>query len=354
MIARLCISLVIGGALFYVLREGGLPVVPSAEAWTQLQSWTLFVFIPLWLIGTYLRVHRWVHLLRPIEPNVSERRVVGVGFLGFAALFAPMRMGEIARPLLIARDRQVGFMQAAGTVVAERIVDGVMLTVILALGMATATPVSPLPDHLGDLALPVALVPAIAKSALLFFLLAFSAMALFYFWRALARRIVFSLVGRVSKPLAGLITAQVERVSDSLSFLLSKRHGYAFLRETLGYWGLSALGFLVLLRGAGAPASFSQACVTMGVLGLSTALPGPPGFYGMYQIGAYCGIAMFFPQLLLTSGVVFTFISYCTQLVTAALSLLLGLWIMSRTERPASAADSGGQLLSAPPSQSPR
>ena len=51
-----------------------------------------------------------MHLLRPIAPSISERRVVGVGFLGFAALFAPMRMGEIARPLLIARDRQVGLV----------------------------------------------------------------------------------------------------------------------------------------------------------------------------------------------------------------------------------------------------
>ena len=80
-----------------------------------------------------------------------------------------------------------------------------MLTLMLALGLAFATPVSPLPDRLGDLELPVALVPAIAKSALLFFTLAFLAMALFYFWRERAHRIVFSAVGLVSKPLATLL-----------------------------------------------------------------------------------------------------------------------------------------------------
>jgi len=356
MITRLLVSLLIGGVLFYVLEQGGLPVVPSEEAWSHLQPWALFAFIPLWIFGTYLRIGRWVHLLRPLEPKVSKTRVIGVGLVGFAALFAPMRMGEIARPLLIARDKQIGFMQAAGTVVAERIVDGVMLTVILAIGLATATPVSPLPDRLGDLKLPVALVPAIAKSALVFFVLAFTAMALFYFWRATAHRIVYNVVGLVSKPLAKFVTDQVERVSDSLQFLMSRQHGVPFLRDTVGYWLVSAFGFMVLLRGAGAPASFSQACVTMGVLGLSTTLPGPPGFYGMYQIGAYCGIAMFFPQQLLTSGVVFTFISYCTQLATAALSLLLGLWILGSSKRPGVAADGGGAsgMLSAPPSQTSR
>ena len=92
-----------------------------------------------------------------------------------------------------------------------------MLTLMLALGLAFATPVSPLPDRLGDLELPVALVPAIAKSALLFFTLAFLAMALFYFWRERAHRTVFSAVGlvpnlsrRSSEFAAGLVDREQE------------------------------------------------------------------------------------------------------------------------------------------------
>ena len=334
---RLVVSLAIGGCLVWLLNKGGLPVVPSQASFQTLPLWVWPSFVGLWLASLWLRIYRWLHLLRPIAPDISKQRTIGVGMVGFAALFAPMRMGELARPVLISRGRQVGFMQAAGTVVAERIVDGVTLSVVLALGLWIAPPLEPLPDHVGDLQLPLHLVPAIAMTALTGFVSAFAAMVLFYFWRATARRLVMSMVGIVSKPLATWLTAQVERVSDSLSFLLSRTHGLAFVRDTLIYWALNVGSTWVLLRGAGVPASAAQAAVTIGVLGLSTALPGPPGFYGMYQLGVYCGVALYFPALVQTSGVLFAFVSYCVQLITAALSLLLGLWLLARTPVPSDA-----------------
>ena len=355
MIPRLIASIVIGVSLYLVLRELGLEFVPSADDLAQLDPLSVCAFAALWLVATFLRVFRFVHLLRPIQPDVSPLRTVGVGLLGFAALFAPMRMGEVARPLLVARDKKISFVQAAGTVVAERIVDGLMLTTLLMVGFWLAPPLSPLPTGLGATKLPLFLVPPAAQLAFLIFVSAFVAMALFYFWRSLAHRVVFSVVGAVSKPLATIVTSQVERVSDSLQFLISRRHGLRFLRDTTGYWLLSACAFVVLLRGAGAPASFSQACAIMGVLGLSTTLPGPPGFLGTYQFGASCGIALYFPQLT-AAAALFTFVSYCAQLVTALLSLLLGLWLMSVT-KPADdqlPERDHGLLSAAPPPSSAR
>jgi hypothetical protein len=69
----------------------------------------------------------------------------------------------------------------------------------------------------------------------------------------------------------------------------------------------------------------------MGVLGLSTTLPGPPGFLGTYQFGASCGIALYFPQLA-AAAALFTFVSYVTQIITALLSLTIGMWLMSATK----------------------
>lgn len=356
MITRLIASAVIGVSLYLVLRELGLEFVPSAESLTQLDPTAVCAFAGLWMVATFLRIYRFVHLLRPLQPDVSPLRTIGVGLLGFAALFAPMRMGEVARPLLVARDKKITFVQAAGTVVAERIVDGLMLTTLLAIGFWFAPPVSPLPEGLGDTKLPLFLVLPAAQLALLIFVSAFIAMALFYFWRSFAHRLVFNVVGAVSKPLATKVTTQVERVSDSLQFLMSRQHGLRFLRDTTGYWLLSACAFVVLLRGSGAPASFFQAAAIMGVLGLSTTLPGPPGFLGTYQFGASCGIALFFPQLA-TAAALFTFVSYCAQILTALLSLLLGLWVMSIT-KPAAQAQvvqrDPGFLPSAPPSSSVR
>jgi uncharacterized protein (TIRG00374 family) len=324
---------VIAAGLFWALRKGGLPLFPPADAFGKLRLGSVALFIPLCLLSNLLRTYRWIYLLRPINPRLSGFRVLGIGAVGLASImFAPLRMGEIVRPWLLAQDREVFFVHAAGTVVAERIVDGLVLTSILAVSLLIATPLSPLPHQLGQLQLPVALVPTIATSAFLTFVAAFVAMALFYFWRQAARRLVFAVIGVISKPLANWVTQQIERLADSLQFLLSRRHGLSFIRDTLAYWATTALSLWLLLRGAGAPATLSQTCVTLGVLGLSTLLPSGPGFFGTYQLGAYCGLAMFFPEsVVLSSGAVFTFISYTTQLLVALLFLLGGLWIMGRT-----------------------
>lgn len=332
-IVRLLVSLAIGVCMYQLLKGMGLDrIVPTAAERERLDLGALGLFGALWLVSVFLRTYRWVHLLRPIDPTVSATRTFGIGLLGYAALFAPMRLGELVRPVLIARDRKVGFVQAAGTVVAERIVDGVVLTVMLvaALALTAGTRVAPSPDT----KLPVAMVPGIAAFALTLFLSAFAAMALFYFWRATMHRLVHKLVGLVSKPLAQFVTEQLERVSDSLGFLMSRQHGLAFLRDTLAYWAVSVAWVMVLLRGAGAEASYAQAAVVIGVLGLGTALPGPPGFYGTYQIGAQCGIALFFPALVSSTGVLFTFVSYFTQLGTALVSLAVGFWLLARTQPP--------------------
>lgn len=330
---RLAVSLLIAGGFVWALNKGGLPLVPPADALRQLHVSPVAFYVFTCALAMLVRNYRWNYLLRPINPQLSGARVLGVASIGLAALlYAPMRMGEIVRPWLMAQDREVSFVHAAGTVVAERIVDGLAITTMLAVSLWAATPLSPLPDHVGNLHLPVALVPAIAVSALTTFGSAFVAMLLFYFWRASAHKLVFAIVGAVSKPLAEWFTRQVERMADSLQFLFDKRHGVSFVLYTVAYWGITPLGLWVLLRDAGAPADLAQTCVVIGVLGLSTLLPSGPGFFGTYQLGVYCGLAMFFPApIVLGPGSVFTFVTFSTQLVLGALNAVLGLWLLSTT-----------------------
>jgi uncharacterized membrane protein YbhN (UPF0104 family) len=230
-------------------------------------------------------------------------------------------------------------MQGTGTVAAERVVDGLVLTLILSASLWLATPLAPLPDHVGRLPLPVAAVPRAATGALLFFAAAFVAMAMFYFWRGLARRMVHALLDPFSRSLAQWVAARMEKLADGLKFLPSRKHGGAFLRDTLVYWCMSALSIWVLLRACGSSASFAQACVTMGIMGIGSLIPSGPGFFGAYQLSAYCGLAMFFPEaIVLGPGAAFTFLSYSAQIVITAASCFLGFLLMARS--PADARES--------------
>jgi glycosyltransferase 2 family protein len=329
------VSLLIAAGFVWLMQRGGLPMLPPEAAWNQLASWAIPTYFAIYCAHTFFRTWRWLHLLRAIEPALSARYAWGASLAGFAAVvFAPLRMGEMMRPWLISRRGEVRFLQAVGSVGAERIVDGLLLMSVLAVGLGFSTRLSPAPDKIGDLQVPVALVPAIASSALTMFAVAFAGMAAFYFFRDSVRRITYRVLSIVSDKFANWVIAQLERVSDGLSFLPSRQHGGAFLRHSILYWALTWLGNLILLRGCGIPAGPAQAAVIMGVLGLGTLLPSGPGFFGTYQLGAYCGLAMFFPEnVVLQAGAVFTFVSYTAALVVTILAGLLGMRLMSSAPR---------------------
>jgi hypothetical protein len=334
---RLVVSLLIAAGFVWLMQRGGLPMLPPSAAWSELAPWAIPAYFGIYCVSTGFRTYRWLHLLRAIEPTLTTRFAWGASLAGFAAVvFAPLRMGEMVRPWLISRGGEVRFLQAVGSVGAERIVDGLLLMSLLAAGLVFATPLSPAPNRIGDLQVPVALVPTIASSALTMFAVAFAGMAAFYFFRDVVRRITHRILSVVSEKFANWVIAQLERVADGLSVLSSRKYGGAFIRDSVLYWGFSCLGYLVLLRGCGIAASPAQAAVIMGVLGLGTLLPSGPGFFGTYQLGAYCGLAMFFPEnLVLKAGSVFTFVSYSCALGTTVLVGLIGLKLMaSKPSRP--------------------
>jgi uncharacterized membrane protein YbhN (UPF0104 family) len=247
---------------------------------------------------------------------------------------APLRSGEVVRPYLIASDGEVSFFQATGTVAAERVVDGLVLTLFTFAALGFAPPLSPLPDHLGDLPLPVSALPAAVYSTLLLFVAAFVAMATFYFARSFARRLTQRVFGLVSERLADWLTGTVERLADGLSFLPSRANLLAFLRDTCVYWGLCIGAQWLLLWSSGLHATWAEASVILGVMGLGSLVPAGPGFFGAYQIAAFSALAMYFRlPLVIHEGAAFVFVAYVTQFALNSLPCLLGFWLMSRFPR---------------------
>lgn len=338
---KLVASLLFGGGLAWLLTHGGLPLVPPGAAFAQVSALPIALFC-VCIVGAHLlRALRWRHLLRPVG-DVPLRSVVSVAWIGFAVILAaPLRSGEIVRPLLITRRGRVGLWEATGTIAAERVVDALVLSLFLVLGLAWVTPQSPLPDHIGDLALPVSAVPSAAGLAALVFTSAFVVMALFYWRRDFARRLVASTLGLASKRLADTLAAVVEKLAQGLGFLPNLRLFLPFVAETLGYWGLLVLATFFLMQGAGLEhVTVPEGAVVMGVTGLGILAPAGPGFFGAFQLSAYMALALFHDEsALLGAGAAFVFLYYVLQvgfhLLAAAAGLVLdpGPW-----ERPAARA----------------
>ena len=332
---RILASLAIAAGFVWLFRRGGLPLIPPAGTLSAVQPGAIAGFALCIAISTYLRVHRWVPLLRPVAPDISEPRVVAIGLIGIATIMlAPLRMGEAARPYLLARDGKVTFFQALGAAGAERVVDGLMLTVTAALALTLSTPISPLPDHLGDVALPVSIIPRAIYVAAVVFSGGALALTVFYFARNFARKITLTLLSPISVKLAQFVTGTLERLADGLNVLGSPENRLRFLGETLLYWLSQFIAQWLLMRGCGIDATIPQACVTLGVLGLGVIVPAGPGLFGAFQIGTYSGLALYFPLTQLrTSGAAVAFISYGGQLSAMLIALGVGFWILARNKR---------------------
>ncbi len=338
---RVIASLAIAGGFVWLSRRGGLPLVPPEGALAELQVWAVPAYALLTALATFFRTHRWVALLRPVAPDLSSPRVVGIGLVGIAAImFAPLRLGEAARPYLLARDRKVTFFQAVGAAGAERVVDGFVLTVVSAIGVALSTPLSPLPDHLGTMRLPVSIIPHTIYLAALVFSGAFLALSIFYGARSFARRITHTLLNPISPKLADFVTATLERLSEGLHVLGSPRDRWQFFGETFGYWGCQFLAQWLLMIGVGIHGSIAEACVVLGVLGLGVIVPAGAGLFGAFQIGTYAGLALYFPLAVLqSSGAAAVFVAYLVQLAMMALALGVGFLLLARTKPRPMAAD---------------
>jgi hypothetical protein len=326
---KLLLSILLGTGIAWLVARGGLPLIPPTAAFARMRWWTVPAYAASLVVVHWFRAARWRFLLRPLG-EVPLRSVISVSWLAFAIIMlSPLRSGEIARPVLIARRGTVRGWEATGTIGAERVIDGLALSLILFAALQIAPALSPLPDHVGDLALPVSTVPRAAYGVLALFSAAFVTMGVFFYWRAWARHATFVVIGLFSRRLAGWMAGVVERIADGLRFLPSPKLMAPFLLETALYWGANALGVWLLAWGSGLEGiTLAEACVVMGCIGIGILVPAGPGYFGAFQLSTFMALAMFFPEDALKGcASAFVFLLYACQIgwhiVAAGLALAL-------------------------------
>jgi hypothetical protein len=343
---KLVASAVITCGIVVVVRSGGLKFLPEGGDFQGFRErwWTLPCYALSLLAMTWFRSVRWRFLLRSIA-EVPKARLFTVSCIGFAAiLLMPFRIGEIVRPYMIrtpaakrgaaGSTRAITLTAATSTVVAERIIDGLYLSIVLALALLLVPTIHPLPDKVVGIPVTVHHVRVSGYLMLLLFAAAFTTIGVFYFARSWAHKATLIVVGKVSMPLAEKLATMSEKFADGLHVFRRRDDALGFLFETTMYWGINALGMWMLAWGSGVvhadgtAATFGEACALMGMLGCAILIPGPPGLLGVFQAGVYAGMTMFFPTNVVTGpGAAYVFLMYGTQVVfqltSGALCLLL-------------------------------
>jgi len=351
---KLIASAVITAGVVYTARKGNLKFVPDSGDFGTVRWWVLAAYYPLLLGMTWFRSVRWRFLLRSII-EVPKRRLLAVSCAGFAAiLLLPFRIGELARPYMLRTrpdERRDGepvltMTSATSSVIAERVIDGVFLSVVLAIVLLLVPTVHPLPDKVGNLPISVRTIRFFGFAMLGVFLAALATITVFYFARAWADRATHLIIGKFSPRLADWLAGMAEKFADGLHVFGRGGDALGFLAETAAYWGLNALGIWVLAMGCGvvhadgSAITLPEACGLMGMLGCAILLPGPPGLLGTFQGGLYAGMAFYFPtEIVLGPGAAFVFLLYLSQVVLHVVTGAWGLWHEGGTRRLRGAID---------------
>lgn len=321
-VGKLVASVVITVSIIYTLQKGGLKFLPEGTSLARVRWWTVPAYLVTLVGMSYFRAVRWRYLLRGVA-EVSRRRVLTVSWIGFAAiLLMPFRLGELVRPYMIREKGKVSLTAATGTVVAERVVDGLYLSIVLAVALLFVPHVEPLPARVVGIPVSVASVRHSGFLMLGVFATAFATIAVFYFARSWAQRTTLAVFGLVSKRLGEKLADTASKLADGLHLLGRGKESAAFLAETSAYWAFNVLGMWLLAWGSGvvhadgSPITVGETCALMGMLGVTILIPGPPGLLGVFQAGIYAGMTMYFPTEVVTdAGAAYVFLLYVVQVV---------------------------------------
>ena len=305
------------GALWLTLRGKDLGAVWSAVRAADYRYLAPYFAI---LIGMHLaRTLRWGLLLAPVA-KVPFSRLNAISAVGFMALMLlPFRLGEFARPYLIADPGKLRMSTALSSVVAERIADGIFTGLLLSVTLLAVPDSAPGVSVLRTGGVIVSLVFA---AGLVFLVVA-------YRNRALAVRLTGAALRPFSPRLAGHAEGMLDAFIHGLRLLPGPRGLAAFLLLTVTFWGLNALGMKVLALGFGFDLGLVESLTLLGVLVVGIMIPAGPGMVGTFQGAIVVGLGLFAPAAAVaTRGTAYANVLWATQV--AQLTALGTFFLFSR------------------------
>jgi hypothetical protein len=327
---KLVASVLITVGVLYTLHTSDMKMIPGRDDYRTVHWSALALYAPLVLAMTWFRSVRWRFLLRQII-EVPKMRLFAVSCAGFLViLLMPFRLGELARPYMLrTRPEDVkpgqpvlSMTAATSSIVAERVIDGMFISVVLAIALLTVPTLHPLPEKVVGLGISVAHVRMLGFGMLGLFSVAFTTIAVFYFARTWAIHATDVVIGIVSKPLAAKLANFAAHLADGLHVFRRGRDFLGFLVETAIYWGFNVVGMWLfayacgIVHADGSAITFGESCTLLGMLSCTILIPGPPGLLGVFQAGIYAGLSMYFPESVISGpGAAYVFLVYITQVV---------------------------------------
>lgn len=270
---RFVLCLIVSSACLYLAARG----ISFEQVVQELRNSSLmpivgavfFLFLSLWI-----RAWRWGYLLSPVKVISSFRlfRSTMIGFMGNNLL--PFRAGEVMRAVSIGQIEQVSKAAAFGSIVLERVFDGVVLALLPFLLLV----VLDLPPWV--LWVNLALLGVYVVG--FFLLLALADGGGRQVW-----------LRRVTGPMR----YRLESISDNfVKGLKGITHAGALLPVSslsLLCWFFQGMYYFLLFEALGLNLSIWAALLLLVVIAIGVLMPSAPGYVGNFQYFTVLGLALF-------------------------------------------------------------
>jgi glycosyltransferase 2 family protein len=234
-----------------------LPSTPGAAAWLAAAA-------GLYAATTLLRGERWHRILRLIGTKTSRRdsyALLTVGYMGNNVL--PARAGEMLRVVLLSRRTGESKRALFGTVVAERLLDGIALASIFVAVVYGVLRKTTLPSDRPVLAAGVGVLLLVLSLGML---------------QLLRRKRAFERFRTFIRPLAGA------------SLALLSREGVVLLGASFAIWAMEASVYLAVARATGLDVGGMGALYLVALTNLFAMLPAAPGYVGTFDAAVAFGV----------------------------------------------------------------
>lgn len=289
---RALIGILISGIFIWLLvfKSG----IVWSDAWGHIRDSNKGLLVASAFTATLIfaiRVPRWRIILPAPAPGAPR--------LPFSSLFqsiiigqmvtnvVPGRAGEVARPYVLSRkEPSVPFSTAMGSVVVDRVFDGIV--VLLLLVVAMTDPAFPRDAMIGPT--PVTTFAMIGAAGLLVGLVGLFALLLFPdqfvgFFRGLARR----TIPRLEEPIGNFL----ERFAHGLTVLQDPRRFLLVFFWTLVHWLVCAASYWLAYEAIGIKAPITSTLFVQTIIVLAVAIPQGPGFVGTFETFARLALAVY-------------------------------------------------------------
>lgn len=309
------------GAFFLWLTARELPLDQIEEGLKRLEGahlalWSA-VFVAVYIVCHGARIVRWYDLVRPLDETIEPMKVHRVCLVGFTAiLLLPLRLGELIRPYLLSRRSSLGMSALLGTAVVERVIDGLVMTGLLFLTLAT---------YQGGGSTGFAYTVGAISAAVFLGALSFCLGA--YWRRKQTVGLVHKLFGLVSEGLAEKLAGLLEAFIDGFKALVEAKTIGRFLVLTILYWGSNAVSMWLLARwGFGLDVGLWDMVTVMALLVIGIMIPAGPAMAGNFEYFMTRALGLF--VVLEVFGVEVTAFAACVHILQFLVIVIPGFVVM--------------------------